>query len=99
MTGHQDRPLLRRLYGDTFALAYLGICAALTVWAFAASAGENEDASLAGVIPVLATAPVSIAALALPGGPPAFVLAVAAGALVNAALIAWCSRRLCGGKR
>ncbi|MFC7510387.1 SCO4225 family membrane protein [Streptomyces thermocarboxydus] len=61
------RPLLSRLYGDPFALAYLGICATLTVWALASSTAEHEDASLAGVIPVLATAPVSIAALALPG--------------------------------
>ncbi|MEU2447669.1 hypothetical protein ABZ588_29715 [Streptomyces althioticus] len=98
MPGRPDRPLLRRLYGDAFALVYLGVCAALTVWAFAASAGENEDASLAGVVPVLATAPVSVAALALPGGRPAFVLAVAAGALVNATLITWCSRRLRGEK-
>ncbi len=93
------RPLLSRLYGDPFALAYLGICAALTVWALASSTAEHEDASLAGVIPVLATAPVSIAALALPSGAPAFVLAVALGALVNAAAITWCSRRLRGGRR
>ncbi|MDT6986516.1 SCO4225 family membrane protein [Streptomyces lusitanus] len=99
MTGHPDRTLparLRHLYGDAFALAYLGACAALTVWALAASTAENEDAFLAGVIPVLATAPVSVVALALPGGVPSFVLAVASGALVNAAIIGWCGRRLRG---
>ncbi|MER6833793.1 hypothetical protein ABT320_07310 [Streptomyces cellulosae] len=93
------RPLLNRLYGDAFALTYLAVCAALTVWALAAGTAEHEDASLAGVIPVLATAPVSIAALALPGGAPTFVLAAMLGALVNAAAITWCSRRLRGGKR
>ncbi|EMF26632.1 SCO4225 family membrane protein [Streptomyces pseudogriseolus] len=99
MTGRPDRTLparLRALYGDPFALAYLGACAALTAWALAASAGHNEDASLAGVIPVLATAPVSVIALALPGGAPSFVLAVASGALVNGAVVGWCGRRLRG---
>ncbi|WP_435834156.1 SCO4225 family membrane protein [Streptomyces albogriseolus] len=100
MTGRSDRTLLarlRHLYGGVFALVYLGVCAALTVWAFVASAGENEDASFAGVIPVLATAPGSLVGLALPGGLPTFVFAVVMGALVNAAVIGWCSRRLRGG--
>ncbi len=98
MTGRTDRTLLgrlRHLYGDVFALLYLAVCAGLTVWAFAVSAGENEDASFAGVIPVLATAPASLVLLALPGGGIAsFLLAVVVGALVNAAVIGWCSRRL-----
>ncbi|CAL9488057.1 hypothetical protein ABT368_09845 [Streptomyces althioticus] len=95
----RDRTLLtrlRHLYSDVFALAYLGVCVALTVWAFAAGAGGNEDASFAGVIPVLATAPASLVGLALPGGLPTFVFAVAMGALVNAAVIGWCARRLRG---
>ncbi|TWD16161.1 hypothetical protein FB570_11239 [Streptomyces sp. T12] len=97
MTGRTDRTLLgrlRHLYGDVFALLYLAVCAGLTVWAFAVSAGENEDASLAGVIPLLATAPASLFLVSLPGGIGVFLLAVVIGALANAAVIGWCSRRL-----
>ncbi|MFJ8182734.1 SCO4225 family membrane protein [Streptomyces sp. NPDC096105] len=100
MTGRSDRTLLarlRHLYGDVFALVYLGVCAALTVWAIVVSAGDNEDASFAGVIPVLATAPGSLVGLALPGGIPTFAFAVVMGALINAGVIGWCSRRLRGG--
>ncbi|WP_149548045.1 SCO4225 family membrane protein [Streptomyces marokkonensis] len=85
---------LRHLLGDVAALVYLGLCAALLIWAFAVSAGDNEDASFAGVIPLLATAPASFVLIALPDSPVMFVLAVAVGALVNATVIGWCSRAL-----
>lgn len=85
---------LRHVLGDIAALVYLGLCAALLTWAFAVSAGETEDASFAGVIPLLATAPVSFVLTVLPDSPVMFVLAVVVGALVNATVIGWCSRAL-----
>ncbi|MEV5932254.1 SCO4225 family membrane protein [Streptomyces sp. NPDC093250] len=85
---------LRHALCDIAALVYLGLCAALLIWALAVSAGETEDASLAGVIPLLATAPVSFVLILLPDSPVMFVLAVVVGALVNATVIGWCSRAL-----
>lgn len=85
---------LRHVFGDIAALVYLGLVAALVIWAYTASTGENEDASFAGVIPLLATAPVSFVLIVLPEFPGAFELALAVGALANAAVIGWCSRRL-----
>ncbi|GGV19561.1 SCO4225 family membrane protein [Streptomyces griseoflavus] len=90
---------LRHALTDVAALLYLGLCAALTVWAYVVSAGENEDASLAGVIPLLATAPFSVVLGVLPEHPAMFVLAVAFGALVNAVVIGTCSRALRRGGR
>lgn len=55
--------------GDVIALVYLVICAALLVWAFVVSAGDDSGESMAGVIPLLATAPASLVLLMLPGAP------------------------------
>ncbi|MFE7810442.1 SCO4225 family membrane protein [Streptomyces sp. NPDC057433] len=91
---------LRHLFGDVFALVYLGVCAALLVWALVVTAaGDGSDASFAGVIPLLATAPVSIVLLLLPGGPMTVIAAVVGGALANAAVIGWCARTLRRGGR
>ena len=73
---------------------YLVVCAGLLVWAVVVSNADNPDASMAGVIPVFATAPVSLVFLVLPDHVSSFYLAVGLGALVNAALIHWCVRAL-----
>ncbi|MEU6256690.1 hypothetical protein [Streptomyces sp. NPDC047043] len=83
--------------GGTIALVYVVICAALFIWALVVSA--NSDESMAGVIPLLATAPVSLVLLVLPDGTAMLVVAVALGALVNAAVITWCARALSRGRR
>ncbi|MFE9970893.1 SCO4225 family membrane protein [Streptomyces hirsutus] len=94
------RWLRRVFFGDVFALGYLGLCAALLVWAITvAVVGAGEDASFAGVIPLLATAPVSLVLFGLPGGAVTFIGAVVGGALLNAAVIGWCARTLRRGGR
>ncbi|MFI8093445.1 SCO4225 family membrane protein [Streptomyces sp. NPDC086080] len=85
--------------GDIAALAYLGLIAALVIWVLVDSTVEHEDASFAGVVPLLATFPGSFLVLVLPEHPAMFFLAIAFAALVNAAIIGWCSRRLRGGGR
>ncbi|MEU9200895.1 hypothetical protein [Streptomyces sp. NPDC048332] len=81
------------------ALVYLGVCAALLVWALVVDAGETTDASMAGVIPFLATAPASLAFLMLPANGFGYFTAIAVGAAVNAAIIGWCTRALRRGGR
>ncbi|MFF3392720.1 SCO4225 family membrane protein [Streptomyces sp. NPDC002669] len=96
MTG-SGRSLLHRLrhvLGDVVALVYLAICAVLTVWAVVVSVYDSSGESMAGVIPLLATAPVSLVLLVLPDHAAMLVLAIALGAVVNAAVIGWCSRAL-----
>lgn len=90
---------VRYVLGDIAALAYLGLIAALVIWVLVDSTGAHEDASFAGVIPLLATFPGSFLVLYLPEHPAMFFVAIAFGALVNAAIIGWCSRRLRGGGR
>ncbi|GAA2101658.1 hypothetical protein GCM10009801_75070 [Streptomyces albiaxialis] len=84
----------RDALGSALAGGYLVVCAALLIWAVVVSNGDNPDASFAGVIPVLATAPASLVFLVLPDHASALYLAVGLGALVNAALIHWCVRAL-----
>ncbi|MGW5866184.1 SCO4225 family membrane protein [Streptomyces sp. NPDC055239] len=84
--------------GAAIALAYLALCAALLVWALVVSAVDSTDESMAGVIPLLATAPASFVLVVLPDGTAMVILAVAAGALVNAAIINWCARALSRGR-
>ncbi|MFJ6085691.1 SCO4225 family membrane protein [Streptomyces sp. NPDC092369] len=85
---------LRHYLTDVVALGYLVVCAGLLVWAFVVSVNDSSDESMAGVIPLLATAPVSFVLLVLPDGAAMIVVAVALGALVNAVIIGWCSRAL-----
>ena len=85
---------VRHALGDRVALGYLAICAALLVWALVDVSADSPDASLAAVIPLLATAPWSFVLLFLPDGDAMLVVAVVAGALVNATAIGWCSRAL-----
>lgn len=90
---------LRHALGDIFALVYLAVCAALLVWALVVSATDSTDESMAGVIPILATAPASLVLFALPDGTAMIVVAVAFGALVNATVIGLCARALRRGSR
>ncbi|MGW0710668.1 SCO4225 family membrane protein [Streptomyces sp. NPDC002643] len=91
------RSLPRRVLhalSDIAALVYLGLCAVLLVWAVVVTVGDSSDESMAGVIPLLATAPTSFILFALPDGTAMVVLAVTIGALVNATFIGFCSRAL-----
>lgn len=80
-------------------LVYLVVCAVLLGWALVVTAGDGSGESMAGVIPLLATAPASLVLLVLPGGAVLFVAAVVLGALVNALIIGWCARALRRGGR
>ncbi|MFD3412494.1 SCO4225 family membrane protein [Streptomyces cyaneofuscatus] len=95
------RSIPRRLYDHLGAigLVYLGICAALLVWAWAVTVTDNSDESMAGVIPFLATAPVSFVFLMLPANGVVFVIAIVVGAAVDATVIGWCARTLRRGGR
>ncbi|MFW3463225.1 SCO4225 family membrane protein [Streptomyces sp. 058-1L] len=90
------RSIPRRLYDQLSAtgVIYLGICAVLFAWAWAATVWDSTDESMAGVIPFLATAPVSFLFLMLPTNGVVFVTAIAVGAAVNASVIGWCARTL-----
>jgi hypothetical protein len=100
---HPDRrsPLHRlgQNLRNPFALAYLALCAALLVWAVVVSLTDDSGESMAGVVPLLATAPASLLFLVLPGGAAVLVVAIALGALVNATVIGWCARALSRGNR
>ncbi|GAA2446307.1 SCO4225 family membrane protein [Streptomyces glaucus] len=93
-----DRSSARRpnkAVGDIIALAYLVLCAALLIGAFAVTAADDTGESMAAVVPLLAAAPVGLVALALPGdGPATLIAAVVLGASANAAAIWWCARAL-----
>ncbi|MDX2819792.1 hypothetical protein PV416_01560 [Streptomyces ipomoeae] len=80
-------------------LLYLAVCAVLLVWALMANAGDSSGESMAGVIPLLATAPASLVYLVLPDNTVMFISAVALGAEVNAEIIGWCTRALRRGGR
>ncbi|AZS84278.1 hypothetical protein ELQ87_08265 [Streptomyces griseoviridis] len=101
MTGPDRSPLrvLRRALTDVVALAYLGLCAALLIWAVVVTALDDSGESMAGVIPIFATAPTSLIFLVLPDHVWAFFAAVVLAALVNAAVIGWCSRTLRARRR
>jgi hypothetical protein len=100
-TSDSRRSVPRRLRDHVGAvgLAYLGVCAVLLIWALAVTAGESTDASMAGVIPLLATAPASLVLLVLPDYSAMFITAIALGAAVNTAIIGWCTRALRRGGR
>ncbi|MEU4681561.1 SCO4225 family membrane protein [Streptomyces xinghaiensis] len=80
-------------------LAYLALCAALLVWAVVVSATDDTGESMAGVIPILATAPGSLVMTFLPESAAMLIAAILFGALVNAAIIGWCTRALRRGHR
>ncbi|MFJ8107168.1 SCO4225 family membrane protein [Streptomyces sp. NPDC096132] len=85
---------VRHVLTDVFALAYLAICAVLLLWALVVTATDDTGEAMAGVIPLLATAPASLILLFLPDHLSMAVLAIAFGALCNAAIIGWCARTL-----
>ncbi|MVO85282.1 hypothetical protein GPA10_11080 [Streptomyces sp. p1417] len=84
----------RAVLTHPLALVYLALCAGLLVWALVVSSIDTPDASMAGVVPVLATAPASLILLVLPEHSAMFIVSVAVGALANAAVIGWCARTL-----
>ncbi|WP_432011367.1 SCO4225 family membrane protein [Streptomyces cucumeris] len=90
---------LRHALTDIAARVYLVACAALLVWALVDTYRDSSGESMAGVIPLLATAPVSFVVAVLPEHETMFVAAVTLGALVNATVIGWCSRALRHGDR
>lgn len=85
---------LRRALAHPAALVYLAVCAALLVWAIVVSTGDSSDESMAGVIPLLATAPASLVLLVLPDHAAMLVVSVILGALTNATIIGWCAQAL-----
>ncbi|MFJ5305672.1 SCO4225 family membrane protein [Streptomyces sp. NPDC088350] len=100
-----DRSPLRRLgrlgrnLRNPFALGYLVLCGGLVVWALAVSVADDSGESMAGVVPLLTTAPASLVFLVLPDGAAMLVVAMVVGALVNASVIGWCARALGRGGR
>ncbi|MFP8963060.1 SCO4225 family membrane protein [Streptomyces nanhaiensis] len=105
MGGVRHRRRVRRavsaVAGTWTARAYLALCGALLLWVSAdAFLVSHEDASMAGVVPVLATAPLSMLLLVAPGeGILTYLSIVVVSALANAALINWCVRALGRGGR
>ncbi|MER6953720.1 MULTISPECIES: SCO4225 family membrane protein [unclassified Streptomyces] len=85
---------LRHVLGSVFALGYLAICAVLLGWAFVVSVVDDSGESMAGVVPLLATAPASLLLLPFGDHYAMFVVTVVVGALVNATVIGWCARAL-----
>ncbi|MFJ9248917.1 SCO4225 family membrane protein [Streptomyces sp. NPDC101776] len=99
---HAGRSPLHRLgrnLRNPFALGYLGICVATVVWTVVVTVMDDSGESMAGVVPVLATAPASLVLLVLPDARAMFVVAVVLGALVNASIIGWCAHALSRGGR
>lgn len=90
---------VRRALTSVFALLYLAVCAGLLVWAVVVSSLDDPDASLAGVVPILATAPVSLIVLCLPDHASMLYLAVGLGAVADALFIGGCARVLRRGPR
>lgn len=89
---------LRFAYGSVFAQVYLGALLVLCVWAYFAS-GAGPDASMAGVWPMFATAPVSLVLILLPGETLPIVAGIVVGGLVNAFVLGWCARVLRRGTK
>ncbi|MFI7504414.1 SCO4225 family membrane protein [Streptomyces sp. NPDC049687] len=90
---------LRHALTDVVALAYLAVCAGLLTWALVMSAVDDSGESMAGVVPLLATAPASLVLIFLPDHLSMTLLAIVFGALFNATIIGWCSRALRGRSR
>ncbi|MET9437219.1 hypothetical protein [Streptomyces sp. NPDC006551] len=94
------RSLFRTALGNWVSRFYLAVVAALLVWSWADAAFVTQaDSSFAGIYPVLATAPVSVALLAIDAfSGPAFPLIVTACALLNSWLIGLTMRRISGAR-
>ncbi|MCK1794796.1 hypothetical protein MTQ01_01895 [Streptomyces sp. XM4193] len=85
---------IRQFLTDPVALGYLALVAALVVWALTVTGLDDSGESMAGVVPVLATAPFGFVLVLLPDHAASFLVAVAIGGLVNALVIGWCSQTL-----
>ncbi|MFF2187974.1 SCO4225 family membrane protein [Streptomyces sp. NPDC058155] len=95
-TGSSNRAVraLRHALSNVFARVYLVAVVLMSGWAVVVTLGDNPDASFAGVVPVIATLPVSLLVLLPPDNWSMIFLPVALGALVNATVIGWCARAL-----
>lgn len=93
-SSHQALRVLRRTLGSVFARVYLVAVVLMCVWAVVVTLGDNPDASFAGVVPVVATLPVSLLVVLPPDHWSMLFLPIALGALVNAVVIGWCARAL-----
>ncbi|WP_405675456.1 hypothetical protein OG292_07120 [Streptomyces sp. NBC_01511] len=91
---HRALRAVRRTFAGVYVRVYLAVCVALLGWSVVVSTGPNEDASFAGVVPLMATAPLSLIVIVLPDHVSMFYLSVGVGALANAVPIAWCARVL-----
>ncbi|MFJ9211730.1 hypothetical protein CU044_4115 [Streptomyces sp. L-9-10] len=95
---HPALRTVRHALGSVLARVYLAVIVVLVIWAVVVSLGDNPDASFAGVVPLIATAPVSLLVIALPDHASMIFIAIGLGALVNAVLIGWCARALSQGR-
>ncbi|WP_329036647.1 hypothetical protein OIE71_26610 [Streptomyces sp. NBC_01725] len=91
---HRAVTTLRHALSNVFARVYLVAIVLLSGWAVVVSVGDNPDASFAGVVPVIATLPVSLLLIVLPDHWSMILLPIALGALVNATVIGWCAHAL-----
>lgn len=93
---HRATRVLRHALGSVFARVYLVAIVLMSGWAVVVSLADNPDASFAGVVPLIATLPVSMLVVVLPDHWSMIFLPIALGALVNAFVIGWCARALTG---
>ncbi|WP_309054391.1 SCO4225 family membrane protein [Streptomyces sp.] len=91
-----SRSLFSTATGNWVSRAYLAVVAVLLVWSYVdAVFVAQADSSFAGIYPIAATAPVSVALLAVDAfSAPAFPVIVVACALLNAWLIGLAVRRI-----
>ncbi|MFJ1547443.1 SCO4225 family membrane protein [Streptomyces sp. NPDC088246] len=78
---------------DAVARVFLAVCAVLFVWALVVRADDSSDESVAGVIPLLATAAASLVLFVLPYQNAMFVAAVVLGAMARSSAGAPAQRR------
>lgn len=96
---HYPQRMLTAVAGNRASRAYLTLCAGLIIWVWVdTTLVHQEGASLAGIFPLLVTAPASMLIAVVPEGSVlGYYLVVVAAALVNAGLIGLCVRHLRGG--
>ena len=89
------RRVLDAVAGSRASRAYLLVILALLIWvAIDTNLVHQQDASLAAVVPLLATLPWGFAVVLLPDGSPfGYYLVITAAALVNACLLGLVTRR------
>lgn len=103
-----DRSRSRRIFSaatdNWLSRAYLAVCAGLLIWVAADAQFHGNDPSFAGVWPIVATLPVSLAAVAAALGAdlvlpqvlllPLLIVLISAAACLNATLLGLLVRSL-----